>query len=216
MVPLGLIFLARGEGVGYAAAGVVAAAYGLALAVGAPIAGRLVDRRGAHRILLRRAFAYPSLLGVVVVLAVVDAPIAAIGAAAAAAGAAIPPIAPTVRTVWPRLVPDDLRGAAYGLEASAQELFFVVGPMIAALLSAIRPAGAVVGAAVFALVGTLLVVRLPPVREMEASAPGGHGPLGALSAPGVRGAQPLRPLLGARVRHGRDRVPRARGGAGLT
>jgi MFS family permease len=186
MAPLGLIFLARGEGVGYGAAGALAAAYGLALAVGAPIAGRLVDRRGAHGILLRRALAYPSLLALVCLLAATDAPVVAIGVAAALAGFCIPPVAPTVRTVWPRLVPDELRGAAYGLEAAAQELFFIVGPLIAALLSAVRPAGAIAGAAIFALVGTLLVARLPPVREMELTEPVHHGLLGALASPGVR------------------------------
>src|SRR5690606_28333915 len=89
MTALSLLLLARGEGASYAAAGVVAAAYGLALAVGAPVAGRLVDRRGPHRILLRRAVVFPALLLVIVALALADAPLGAIVAASAAAGLAV-------------------------------------------------------------------------------------------------------------------------------
>jgi MFS family permease len=186
MTALALLLLARGEGASYAAAGALAAAYGVALAVGAPIAGRRVDRRGPTRVLLARAVVYPSMLGLIVVLALLDAPLVALGVAAAGAGLAIPPVAPTVRTVWPRLVPPGLRGAAYGLEASFQEVFFVVGPLLAAALAALDPVGGVIGAAVAAFVGTLLVVRLPPVRETPASASHAGGLLGALESGGVR------------------------------
>lgn len=186
MTALSLLLLARGEGASYAAAGVVAAAYGLALAVGAPVAGRLVDRRGPHRILLRRAVVFPALLLVIVALALADAPLGAIVAASAAAGLAVPPVAPTVRSVWPRLVPGELRGAAYGLEASLQEVFFVTGPLLAAALCALDPVGGVLGAATAALVGTLAVAWLQPVRETSAAEVGGGGLLGALEARGVR------------------------------
>lgn len=186
MTPLALLLLARGEGSSYTAAGGLAAAYGVALAVGAPIAGRRVDRRGPTRVLVARALAYPALLVLVVVLALADAPIGVLALAAAAAGLSIPPVAPTVRTVWPRLVPDELRGAAYGLEASFQEVFFVVGPLLAAGLAAVDPVGGVVGAALAALVGTLLVVRLRPVRETPATTSGAQGLLGALESGGVR------------------------------
>ena len=46
MTPLALLFLLRGEGYGYGAAGVGVAGYTVAVGVGAPIAGRRVDRLG--------------------------------------------------------------------------------------------------------------------------------------------------------------------------
>ena len=63
MVGLALLLLVRENGGSYAAAGAVSGAYFIATAIGAPIAGRLVDRRGQARILLRRAVTFPALLG---------------------------------------------------------------------------------------------------------------------------------------------------------
>ena len=186
MTPLALMLLVRGHGASYGAAGAVAAAYGGALALGAPVAGRLVDRRGPARVLRRRAVVHPLFLALVVVLAVVDAPVAALGAAAAAAGATLPPIAPTVRTVLPALAGGELRSTVYALEAALQELFWFGGPLLVAVLVLLDPVAGVAGAAVAAAIGTVLLARLPPVREAAAAGQEGASLLGALEAPGVR------------------------------
>ena len=138
MIGLALLLLVRENGGSYAAAGAVSGAYFVATAIGAPIAGRRVDRRGQARILLARAIVFPGLLAVVCALALLDAPIAAVGAAAAATGALMPPVGASLRTLWPRLFVDaELRAAAYALEASLQEVTFVVGPLLVALLTAV-------------------------------------------------------------------------------
>ncbi len=54
MAALALVLLVRGAGAGYGEAGLVAAAYAIAVAIGAPYGGRQVDRRGARRVLRRR------------------------------------------------------------------------------------------------------------------------------------------------------------------
>ena len=115
MTPLALLFLIRGEGRSYAAAGIVVALYAVAVGVGAPIAGRQVDRFGPTPVLRIRAVAYALLAGSVVTLAVLDAGIVPIAAAAALGGLALPPLSSTVRIVWPRLAPDELRSTAYAL-----------------------------------------------------------------------------------------------------
>ncbi len=186
MTPLALLLLAREHGATYAAAGAVVAAYGLALAVGSLVAGRRVDRRGPSGVLLSRAVAFPTLLVVVIVLAAVDAPTYLLGLAAAAVGAASPPVSSTVRMVWPRILPDTLRSTAYSLEAVAQETIFVIGPLLTALLALIDPALALGVTAAAALVGTLAVAWLPPVREAGSGVASGGGLLGALEAPGMR------------------------------
>jgi predicted MFS family arabinose efflux permease len=186
MTPLALLFLVRGEGRSYGAAGIVVALYAVAVGVGAPIAGRRVDRRGPSSVVRLRAIVYPTLIGVVVVLALADAGIVAIAAVAALAGLALPPLSSTVRIVWPRLAPDELRSTTYAMEATLQEIFFVGGPLLAAGLAVVAPAAPLVGAAAASLLGASATARLPPVRETPPSRAGSAGLLGALGSPGVR------------------------------
>ncbi len=186
MTPLALLFLLRGEGYGYGAAGVGVASYTVAVGIGAPIAGRRVDRIGPARVLRVRAVVYALLMAAVVALALVDAGLAPIAAASAAGGLALPPLPATVRIVWPRLVVDELRATAYALEAALQELFFLGGPLIAAALAAFEPLAGVVGAGAAGFVGTVATSRLQPVRETPASRSVGAGRLGALGSKGVR------------------------------
>ena len=186
MAPLSLLFLLRGEGKSYGAAGVVVALYAVAVGIGAPIAGRQVDRRGPTPVLRVRAVLYAVLGGVVVVLAALDAGLVAIAVAAALAGLALPPLSSTVRIVWPRLAPDELRSTAYALEAALQEVFFVGGPLLAAALAVVSPPAGLAGAAVASLVGGTATALLPPVRRTPPSRSATAGVLGALGSPGVR------------------------------
>ena len=186
MTPLALLFLVRGEGRSYGAAGIVVALYAVAVGVGAPISGRQVDRFGPAPVLRIRAVVYAVLVGSVVALTVLDAGLGPIAAVAALAGLSLPPLSSTVRIVWPRLAPDELRSTAYALEAALQEVFFVGGPLLAAALAAVEPAAALAGAGVASLVGASATARLPPVRETPPSRRGGAGLLGALGSPGVR------------------------------
>ena len=166
MVGLALLLLVREAGGSYGAAGAVSGAYFVATAVGAPIAGRVVDRRGQARILLRRAGIFPALLGAVCALALLDAPLPVIGACAAAAGALMPPVGSSLRALWPRMFSDgELRAAAYALEASLQEVTFIAGPLLVALLTAAAsPALALGVAAAVGGIGTTLIARAEPVR----------------------------------------------------
>ena len=186
MTALALLFLLRGEGYGYDAAGVGVAAYTVAVGIGAPIAGRRVDRIGPSRVLRTRGIAYPGLMAAVIALALLDAGLAPIALVAAAGGILMPPVSATVRIVWPRLASAELRSTAYAMEASLQEIFFLGGPLLAAALAALEPAAGVAGAGLACLVGTLATARLPPVRETPPSRHEGAGLLGALGAPGVR------------------------------
>jgi MFS family permease len=188
MVPLALLLLVREGGGSYGAAGLVSGGYFVATAVGAPISGRLVDRRGQARILLSRAVIFPSLLAGVCVLALVDAPLALVGLVAAAAGALMPPVGASLRSLWPRMFADaELRAAAYALEASLQEVTFIVGPLLVALLTtAASPVLALGVAAAAGGIGTAVLALSGPVRSWRPEAERHAGSvLGALESRGV-------------------------------
>lgn len=189
MVPLSLILVIRESGAGFAVAGSVSGAYFVAAAIGAPIAGRLVDRRGATRLLLMRAAVVPALLLAVGGLALADAPVLAIAASAALAGALLPPVGSALRSLWPRLLTGkELLSSAYALEASLLEIVFVVGPALVALLAAVAsPVVAIVVAAAACGIGTAVFALTPAMRawqpEEERHA---TSIFGALESPGVR------------------------------
>jgi len=100
MIGLALLLLVRENGGSYAAAGAVSGAYFVATAIGAPIAGRRVDRRGQTRILFARALIFPTLLAGACALALADAPLALVGLAAAAAGGLMPPIGASIEDAF--------------------------------------------------------------------------------------------------------------------
>ncbi len=186
MAGLALVLLVRSTGAGYGEAGLVAAAYSLAIAVGAPYGGRQVDRRGAPLVLRRRMVLFPGLFGAVAVMGKFDAPIVAIAVTAAAAGLTMAPVSSVLRSIWPTVAGADGAKTAYALDAALQEVIFVGGPLIVAILAVIDPAVPVAGAAVIAAVGTYAFARLPPVRAAGPAEERHSSRLGALSSVGVR------------------------------
>jgi MFS family permease len=186
MAGLALVLLVRGTGSGYDKAGFVAAAYAIAVAIGAPYGGRQVDRRGALRVLRRRMVLFPALFGLVAVLGEIEAPVAAIAVAAAAAGLTVAPVSSVMRSIWPSVAGADGAKTAYALDAALQEVIFVGGPLLVAILAAIDPVVAVAGAAVISAAGTYAFLRLPPVRDAGPAEQRHSSRFGALSSVGVR------------------------------
>jgi predicted MFS family arabinose efflux permease len=108
----------------------------------------------------------------------------------------MPPVSSALRSIWPRVLGEDDARTAYALEAALQEAIFVGGPLVVAVLAALWAPAGVLGAAVFAAIGTLAFVRLEPVRAAGAAEHRHGSPLGALSSPGVRTITLLALFLG--------------------
>jgi predicted MFS family arabinose efflux permease len=173
MVPLGLLLLCRHEGGSYATAGAVAGAFAIGAAVGGPLFGRLIDRVGQTTVLLSVAVARSVALAAIVAAA--PHSLALAGVICVAAGALTPPLEPALRALWPDLAGEDEHAlaAAYELDAGAQELIFVVGPLLVAVGVALgSPAVALDLASAIGLLGTIAFALAPPTRVWRA---GDHG-----------------------------------------
>ena len=181
-----LLFLREQTG-SFAVAGLVVGALALGSAAGAPLAARLIDRRGPA-MLMPLALAHAAAILAIWALGSADAPSAVLAAVAFAAGAAFPPSGSVLRTRWPELLRDPVlvRGA-YALDSALIEVSFVSGPLITAATVAFAGPQVALGiAAVLVVAGTaLFVLKLPPADRVEHE-PGGVGLLGAFADPAIR------------------------------
>lgn len=187
MSSLALVLFVHGQTRSFASAGVVAAAAALTAGLGAPLLGRVVDRRGQTAVLLGSVAVHTAGLAAVVLLGRAGAPVALLAAVAAVTGAATPPLSPCLRALWPVLLGD--RGGvrtALALDALIIEAVFIGGPLAVAVIVAIAsPAAALLVAAGFALSGTLLFAAQPPSRDWRTVTQRDRGP-SPLLAPGIR------------------------------
>ncbi|HYZ55741.1 MAG TPA: MFS transporter [Streptosporangiaceae bacterium] len=179
----------------YAMAGGVVAVFGLASSVLSPFRARLLDRHGPRRALPPMAAVYALLLGVLAGATwQPGCPRVLLWALGAASGASTPPLGPLMRGLWGVLVPGrDLLQRAFSLDTVAEELLFVVGPLLAGLLAAYTdPALGLAVSAGLVLAGSLVLVSSPVVRSLAVPEMGGAtpengppaGPGAAVTAPG--------------------------------
>ena len=171
----------------YAAGGLAAGAYALALGLSNPVLGRVADRRG--QTLLLRAGA-PVAAGAIVAVALLPAgaPQGAIVACAVVAGLAQPPVGACMRALWPTLLPGpDRRHAAYALEATALEVVYICGPVvIVAGIGSWSTAAAMIVCAGALLAGDLAFSAHPASRGWRPQRAPGRVLTGALRGGGVR------------------------------
>jgi MFS family permease len=185
MVPLALLLMVQQQTGSYAIAGLTAATLGIAMAVMAPVLGRLADRRGPRGVLFAQAAIHPLMLAGLATAVLSGAPTAVVIAAAAAAGASTPLVSGTVRALWSRVDPA-VRPTAYALDATATELVFVAGPTaVAALAVFATPAVAVLVAGVLAVTGALGIATSGAMRAWAPAAGPRTGVLTTVLAPGM-------------------------------
>ncbi|WP_143590450.1 MFS transporter [Thermoactinospora rubra] len=170
----------------YGVAGLVLTCHALALAVCAPLTGRLADRRRARPVLVAFLAAHALAYGTLLAALALAVPAAALIASAVLLGATTPPATSVGRAAWPRLVPAESLPAAYALDNAVNELMFVAGPVLVSVLLLAAPAQAIVaGAGAALLLGVALLAASPAVRDhTPAGRPtGSRGRLARLSGP---------------------------------
>ncbi len=185
MVPLALLLMVQQQTGSYAVAGATSATLGIAMAVMAPVLGRLADRRGPRLVLFAEAALYPLMLLALVVAVLGGAATPVVIAASAAAGATTPLVSGTVRALWSRVDPR-VRPTAYALDATVTELVFVAGPTaVAALTVFATPAVAVAVAGALAIVGALGIAMSGAMRAWVPAEGPRTGVLTTVLAPGM-------------------------------
>jgi predicted MFS family arabinose efflux permease len=187
MLGIGLLVHARQLTDSFAQAGVVTGAYAIALGVGGPLLGRLVDHHGSGPVLLTSATVAAMLLVAIAGLPAC-APLAVLVALAAGIGASTPPIGACLRSRLSALLPDpSVVRRAYALEASLVELTYICGPPLALWIGALWSTGAALaGAGVVLLIATAAFIAQPsPPRPRPA--PGDRpSASGSLGSPAMR------------------------------
>jgi MFS family permease len=197
MSSLAILLLVRATTRSYAAAGIAVGGFAFACAAAAPIHGRLVDRFGRVRVLAPSAILQAVVLVGLVVAAAAPADAPVLVALATLAGALVPPIAPTVRALLREVLQDsDVRETAYALESVIQELIWIIGPLLVAVVIAfMSPSGAVVLTGVICVVGTVLFVRTP-LAQGSGRGPSPYERTAVLAIPELRALLPPIALMG--------------------
>jgi predicted MFS family arabinose efflux permease len=164
MAALAIVQLVRSTSGDFAFAGLITAVYVVAGAAGQPLLGRLIDRFGQVAVLaISGILSFLAFTGMALTLD--PAPGAAV-ALAAAAGIFTPPLEPALRALWPRLVsPGPRLKAAFSLDAGAQEIIFIVGPLLTvAGIAVFGPIGNLLFAGALGLIGALAFIVNPAPR----------------------------------------------------
>ncbi|WP_431907703.1 MFS transporter [Micromonospora carbonacea] len=155
-------------GRGYGAAGLVGAAMTVGAALGGPLLGRLVDRRGLRPVLVLTTAAEAIFWSTAPAL-----PYPVLLPAAFVAGLLALPIFSVIRQSIAALAPPEHRRPAYALDSMSVELSFMVGPALAVAMSTAVSARVTlyaVGAGIVAA-GITLWLLDPPTRAADEPAP---------------------------------------------
>ncbi len=140
----------------YAIGGAVCTAMTIGQAIAGPVRGRAADRTSVARVLVVSGFFQAAGFAVMIVTVHrVDGAhwwlMLLIGLVT---GLASPPLGQVARSMWPRIAQGEAREAAYAVEATLQELLYVVAPMLATfVVAAWNPSAALVVLAAWALIG---------------------------------------------------------------
>jgi MFS family permease len=167
-LPLGMLSLAIllhvSEITGsYGQAGLVVTCVCLAEAVAMPISARLTGRFGVTSVVLSAA----TINGIgFLALALAPAHLILLAGLGVLVGASIPPMMPAVRALYPRMVPADTVRALFAFDTTAQELIWVIGPVLVTVLTSLMSTSVpLLAAAAITLTGSVAFVLSLPPRE---------------------------------------------------
>jgi MFS family permease len=194
MTNIAVVIAVTHGGGSYARAGEVTAAVVFSEGVTQPLYGRVADRIGRRWLL--RVLAVANAAATVALALTVTKGSWLPFVPAVLTGATGPPVVSAMRAAWSGLVSGPARQSAYALEATSQELLFIVGPMLSALICAtISARVAVAATGVIGLIGVIGMTRTAAIDAREEH----DGPLHHGSAVRIRALQRCMLTLGLMV-----------------
>ncbi|AKU15128.1 MFS transporter [Luteipulveratus mongoliensis] len=163
MMPVALVLFVRDSDRSFDSAGLIMAAYALGACIGGPVFSRWMDRAGQGRPLV--------IAGTISALPIASlpwVPWALVLALVLVGGFATPPLEPALRALWPHLVDPARLPSAFAIDAAAQELIFVLGPLLVLATSSVSASGGLIAAAVVTAAGVASFITGQPSRDWVA------------------------------------------------
>jgi MFS family permease len=149
----------------YTAAGIVLGVMSIGQAVAGPLTSRLMGRWGMRPVI---SITVALCTASIVLMALLPLPIVGLVLLGLVAGLTTPPIQPAVRTIYPKMVNSTQLSPLFSLDASAQEIIWVLGPVVATLVSIqVSSVAGILVAAAFLAGGGLWFVLSPELGRVR-------------------------------------------------
>ncbi len=150
----------------YGAAGLVLAATSIGQAIAGPLTSRWMGVWGMRRVLILTMIVCATAVGTIALVPTLPLPfymvLGLIG------GLSTPPIQPAVRTIYPTMVNSRQLTPLFSLDASAQEVIWVVGPVITTLIATqVSTVLAILVALTFLLGGGIWFISSPELGRVR-------------------------------------------------
>lgn len=159
-----LIHIEHLEG-SYGAAGLVLAATSVGQAVSGPLTSRWMGIWGMRRVLVLTMAVCAVAICTIALVAMTVPFYMAVGLVA---GLSYPPVQPAVRTIYPKMVNSSQLTPLFSLDASAQEIIWIAGPVITTFLAVqVSSVVAILVAAAFLIGGGIWFVSSPELGRVR-------------------------------------------------
>lgn len=149
----------------YGAAGLVLGAMSIGQAIAGPLTSRMMGRWGIRPVIMATMVVCTVSI---VLMALLPLEVYAFMIIGFIAGLSMPPIQPAVRTIYPKIVNSRQLTPLFSLDASAQEIIWVLGPVIATFVAIqVSSVAGILLAAAFLVGGGIWFVALPEVGRVR-------------------------------------------------
>lgn len=149
----------------YGAAGLVLAATSVGQAISGPVTSRWMGRWGMRPVLILTTVVCALALTVV---AIVPLPLWGYMLVGLIGGLSYPPVQPAVRTIYPKMVNSRQLTPLFSLDASAQEIIWVAGPVVVTFVATqVSPVVGIFLSVAFLVVGGAWFIASPEVGQVR-------------------------------------------------